>query len=492
MSKRLLGGTAFAVMLAGSEVAVTLIASPAVRPAEGVPAFARQYDLQCNVCHTRPPRLNSFGEQFHLMGFQLPSAARPDGLLGSLREDGPVKTLIDSLAVRAVGGIFEYSESPRETEWKLAPPDEIEFFIARALTPDLSLYVELEYEPNGVSFSRTRGYFTTSKFGLGKEGFFMLNLGGLFGPLGAPTMEMGGMTMVGRHGGFNMHGPMLMAGKVDPSTNFSYATNRQLILDTEAEVEREPGATRGEIHRLPVVPYAFASKYFGLFKNRDDGEPQLVTDQVMYNTRGSYGADFHAMFQNNLLLGQVGFLSENEGFNVYGVARLDLGERRGFTFNVSALFNWGFGVVRAPFIDPDDPAEIRPSDRRLDRLRYGLAANARWKGLDVYGAVIWDRVYGLPRELDRVFDRNAAGLTLEVDYLAFETVMLSTRFDQLWAGGLKDQKADGSVFTAQVRYYPWQNIAFFIRDSVNLREFREENPLRSWRNQVFVGIDWDF
>src|SRR5207249_7567083 len=55
-------------------------------------------------------------------------------------------------------------------------------------------------------------------------------------------------------------------------------------------------------------------------------------------------------------------------------------DRRELTFNVSALFNWGFGVVRAP--DPDDHA--RPGDTRLDRLRYGIAANVRWKQLDVY------------------------------------------------------------------------------------------------------------
>ena len=463
----------------------------AAKSVEAVPAFARQYDVQCNVCHTRPPRLNSFGEQFHLMGFQMPSAARPEGLVGSVKEDGWIKTLIDSLAVRVVGGIFEYSESPGESEGKFAPPDEIELFITRAVTPDLSLYVELEYEPKGVSFSPSRGYFTEQKFGLGKEAFFMANLGQLLGLLGAPTMEMGGMTMVGRHGGFNMHGPMLMAGKIDPSTNFSYATNRQLILDTEIEIEKEPGAP-GEVHRLPVVPYALTSKFFGLFKNRDEGEPLLVTDRVMYNTPGAPGADFHAMFQNNLLLGQVGFLRENEGFDLYGVGRLDLGERRGFTFNVSALVNWGFGVARAPELDPEEPGEIHPSGRLLDRLRMGLAANARWKGLDVYGAFIWDRVFGLPGDLRGVFDRDAAGLTLEIDYLVHEKVMVSTRFDQLWAGGLTDQKLDGTVFSAQVKFYPWQNVAFFVRDSVNLRKAHEDNPLRSWKNQLFVGIDWDF
>ena len=447
---------------------------------EAVPAFARQYDLQCNACHTRPPRLNRFGEQFHMMGFQIPSAAQPGGIVTSVREDGAVKTLIDSLALRVEGGLFEYTASPRETETKFAPPDEITLFVARPLLPELSIFVEIEGEPNAVAFENGR-YFTRGQFGLGKEAFFMLNLGRLLGALGAPTMEMGGQTMVGTHGGFSMHGPMLMAGKVDPNTNFSYATNRQLIAPTELEV------AHGAVERLPVVPYVFASKFFGLFKNRDEREPQLVTDQVMYNTSGAPGADFHAMF-NDVVLGQIGFLRENEGFNTYGAVRFDLLDRRELTFNVSALVNWGFGVVRAP--DPED--HNQPGGNRLDRLRYGIAANVRWKQLDVYGAVIWDRLYDLPGELRGTFDGTATGLTIQADYLVHEKVMLSSRFDQLWAGGLKDEKRDGSVLSLQAKFYPWQNIAFFVRDSVNLRSFVEDSPLRNWRNQVFIGIDWDF
>ncbi len=457
-----------------------LVAFASPRPVEAVPAFARQYDLQCNACHTRPPRLNRFGEQFHMMGFQIPSAARPGGIVSSVREDGAVKTLIDSLALRIEGGLFEYTESPRETETKFVPPDEITLFVTRPLLPELSIFVEIEGEPNAVAFENGR-YFTRGEFGLGKEAFFMLNLGRLLGLLGAPTMEMGGQTMVGKHGGFSMHGPMLMAGKVDPNTNFSYATNRQLIAPTELEV------AHGEVERLPVVPYAFASKFFGLFKNRDEREPQLVTDQVMYNTSGAPGADFHAMF-NDVVLGQIGFLRENEGFNTYAAARFDLLDRGELTFNVSALVNWGFAVVRAP--DPDDPSQ--PGGNRLDRLRYGIAANVRWKQLDVYGALIWDRLYGLPGELRGSFDRTATGLTIQADYLVHEKVMLSSRFDQLWAGGLKDEKRDGSVLSVQAKFYPWQNIAFFVRDSVNLRSVVEDSPLRNWRNQLFLGIDWDF
>jgi len=191
---------------------------------------------------------------------------------------------------------------------------------------------------------------------------------------------------------------------------------------------------------------------------------------------------------NDVVLAQVGFLRENEGFNTYGALRFDLLDRKGFTFNVSGLLNWGFGVVRAP--DPEDHEQ--PGARRLDRLRAGIAANARWKGLDVYGALIWDQIIGLPRELRGEFDRTAMGLTVQADYLVHEKVLLSSRFDQLWAGGLKDDKLDATVLTAQIRYYHWQNIAFFIRDSVNLRKFHQGNPLRSYRNQVIVGIDWDF
>src|SRR5438132_461145 len=359
--------------------------------AVAIPAFARQYDLQCSVCHTRPPRLNRFGEQFHMMGFQIPSAARPGGLVGSLKEDGPIKTLIDSLALRIEGGLFEYTESPRETETKFAPPDEITLFVARPLLPDLSFFVEIEGEPNGVVFEKQR-YFTKGEAGLGKEAFFMLNLG-----------------------------------------------------------------------------------------------RQLVTDQVMYNTAGSPGADFHAMI-NDVFLGQVGFLRENEGFNTYGMARFDLLDRRELAFNVSALVNGGLGVVRAP--DPDD--RDHPGGRRLDRLRYGVAANVRWKDLDVYGALIWDQLYGLPGELRGDFDRAGTGLSVQADYLVQEMVMLSGRFDQLWAGGLKNEKRDGSVLSVQAKFYPWQNIAFFVRDSVNLLSFIEGSPLRNWRNQVFVGIDCDF
>jgi hypothetical protein len=43
-------------------------------PAEAMPAFARQYNVSCNVCHAAYPRLNEFGETFAGdMNFRLPN-----------------------------------------------------------------------------------------------------------------------------------------------------------------------------------------------------------------------------------------------------------------------------------------------------------------------------------------------------------------------------------------------------------------------------------
>lgn len=40
--------------------------------AHAMPAFARQYEMSCNVCHAAFPRLNGFGEQFRDNNMRLP------------------------------------------------------------------------------------------------------------------------------------------------------------------------------------------------------------------------------------------------------------------------------------------------------------------------------------------------------------------------------------------------------------------------------------
>lgn len=43
-----------------------------VEPAYSIPAFARKYDMSCNVCHSPAPKLKPYGDEFARNGFQLP------------------------------------------------------------------------------------------------------------------------------------------------------------------------------------------------------------------------------------------------------------------------------------------------------------------------------------------------------------------------------------------------------------------------------------
>jgi hypothetical protein len=62
------------IFLRMSVILIGLVASTSilVESAQAVPAFARKYDVTCNVCHTRQPRLNAYGQRFLENGYQLP------------------------------------------------------------------------------------------------------------------------------------------------------------------------------------------------------------------------------------------------------------------------------------------------------------------------------------------------------------------------------------------------------------------------------------
>lgn len=56
--------------------------------AQGIPAFARKYETSCQTCHVAYPKLNSYGQAFRLLGYQLPNETeeqikQPDIPLGA-------------------------------------------------------------------------------------------------------------------------------------------------------------------------------------------------------------------------------------------------------------------------------------------------------------------------------------------------------------------------------------------------------------------------
>ncbi|HEX9756304.1 MAG TPA: hypothetical protein VGB26_00725 [Nitrospiria bacterium] len=461
-------------------IAVLFILSLFPAFSHAIPAFARKHDLSCTSCHTKPPRLNAFGEAFHMAGFQIPMTE--EGEIKEKRKIGRIWSELDFLnifSLRAQGNFVESFNGGEITETNLTLPQEVELYLAGTVTNSVSFFFELENETKEIEGNNQGGFGETSRFGLGKEFFVMFDLHPLIQKMGSGQEENGHGSM----GGPMFMGPMIMAGKIDPSTNFSYPTNRQFILNVPGK------ADSGSIQRFSLTPFAFASKFFGM--RSSGGEAVEVTEEVLYNTTGDFGLDVHAMLNGTMVQAGLmqglssGTTDVNQKKDPYFMIRKNFGRDRFISGSLSGLVYWGNDTGRVPVV-PGSTSTVL-----IDWLRYGFAGNVKYKSFDIYGAFIWDDIQDLPGSIGASFDDEAFGFTLEADYLASDQVLFSGRYDHLDSGGFISQKANAKVITLQGRYYLRDNFSMYLRDSINV-ENDSTNPLQSYRNLVAVGLDFDF
>src|SRR5262245_34539637 len=286
----------------------------------------------------------------------------------------------------------------------------------------------------------------------------------------APGQEMAGMDMemgmATMGDGLVAHGPMVMIGRVDPSTNFSYAVDRQLFHDVPADTSQPVGfgkrASGGMLLRLPLSPYAFGAKFFGIFKRGD--HTLLPTEPALYHTEAAPGVDFHGRLFASKVLYQFGFttdaapefLDRFHTFVPYTMLRYDFGDQDGLNGSVSVLANYGRNAYKVFYLKPTPlppvlPGTVNPrhtpppppgrgfvnADQDLDVWREGFGANLRRGPWDMYGAYMYDQVFDVPDRLAGRFVRKAQGLTAEVDYRLTHGLVPSLRYDWMKAGGFK-------------------------------------------------------
>lgn len=416
-----------------------------------------------------------------MAGFQIPMLR--EGEVKGKRRIGRVMSetsLLNIFSARTTGDLIRSYSGGEKEDTAITFPQDISLHLAGTFTDGISYFFELEHEVAGIEGVKNGRFEERSRFGLGKEFFVMFDLPSLFR---SPDMsDMGG---VGMHhdSGSMIHGPMIMAGKIDPSTNFSYPTNRQLILNLPGKVH----PNLGTMERFGLTPYAFASKFFGVLAS--DGEPVEVTRSVLYNTTGDLGIDAHMMIgplliQAGIMEGfESGPTNSNPKKDPYFMGRLNFGGVDYLSGSFSGLLYRGYDTARVPTGANQTSA--------VDWLRYGFAGNVRYRLLDFYGAFIRDALRGLPEGLTGTFDKEASGLTIEGDYLATDQTLLSLRYDRLDSGGLITEKANGRMLTAQVRYYLRDNFSFYLRNGYNVGR-ASKNPLQNVRNLAAWGLDFDF
>lgn len=423
--------------------------------AHAVPAFARKYNVNCTVCHTRPPRLNPFGERFLENGYQMPGTE--DGGITKKRRLGDL-TLDDVtniLAFRLKGSFlrnFDYAKNASGPGIAGNPEDRTEFswpasfnlFTTGTLTTNVGFFFELENDFQTGETESERAFVTFNNLG----GHDLLHL---------------------------------RIGKLDPSAYFSYPLHRQQFDFVP------PDSTSGTLNQIPLSANAFAAKMYGLLKR--DGTSISPFSASLYNAGEETGIDIHGRPFGRWFLYQVGILNgANESFgdsnnpkDWYVMFRLDQAESDLFSANISgfAYFGNNNAKVSTGSFTPD-----------VDWSRYGLAATLRYKMVDVYGAFVIDRVTNLPQALAASFDSTATGLTLTTDILMTDRVLMSLRFDYMDAGGVLATRKSNTLMAIQAKYFLRTNIALYVRDDFNLREAEGgTSAARNFRNAFLIGAD---
>lgn len=416
---------------------------------EAVPAFARKYKVECTVCHTRPPRLNTFGERFLENGYQIPGT-EDGGVVEKLKLGNVTLDLVHNyFAVRLRGNVyrqfdFETEDGAKDTK-ELAFPEIVNLFFAGTLTKNVGTFIEMEgnIEEGEIEFERS-----------------ILSFNNLFSNWIGPDVAH------------------LRFGKLDPSAYFSFPTHRQQLLPVPAEVED------GTLVRPPLVPNVGAAKFFGLSNN--EGESILPLKPILYNTPAGLGLDLHGRPFGDIFLYQVGvvngaaeeFGDSNTSKDIYVMGRLDWARSDLFSANLSAFAYFGNNTAKV-------------GGDSVDWHRYGIGANVRWRMIDVYGAFIWDKIRDLSSANKATFDDTASGFTVEVDTLVTNWLLASLRFDHMNAGGVRAMKEDNSVLGAQLKFYLTDNIGLYVRDDINLRG-AGESAIENLRNTFLVGVDLAF
>jgi hypothetical protein len=125
-------------LASAATIAVLLLAVPP-RDAEAIPAFARQYNVSCALCHNPAPSLTDFGEEFAGNGFQM---AKGEELINAVDTGDDLLTLMDALplAVRFDGYVRANAGSDLPST-DLETPWTIKLLSGGQIAPNVSYYM---------------------------------------------------------------------------------------------------------------------------------------------------------------------------------------------------------------------------------------------------------------------------------------------------------------------------------------------------------------
>ncbi len=123
----------------------------AVINASAIPSFARQTNLSCNACHVIFPRLNAFGRLFKLNAYTLTG-------IKSIESEGPGNPALKITSFMPMSAMVQASYNAVQTaepgtkSTAAEFPQQLSFFIAGEITPNLGTFIQITYEDQSGEF----------------------------------------------------------------------------------------------------------------------------------------------------------------------------------------------------------------------------------------------------------------------------------------------------------------------------------------------------
>jgi hypothetical protein len=335
-----------------------------------------------------------------------------------------------------------------EDKTELARVSILRMFTAGTLTEDVGFLMDISSQPS-----------QSSDFDLGRAFVSFNNLGGL-------------------------NWGHLRVGRIDPSTYFSLATDRPQLFPVIPKIGSPSGPYGPSIQQWgQLFGSAASSKFYGIFDR--SMSPIFPMAPTLYNSTVEAGLDLHGRPFGDWFLYQIGILNggeetwgdSNNSKDWYVMTRLDYAQSDYFSANLSGFAY--FGTHNAKVLGGAD----------VSRSRYGVGARIRYRWLDLYGAYVIDRITDLPSGMSSTFDDTATGMTLEAHAIVTDRLFLGVGYNYMDAGGVVSERKSASFLSLQARYYLRSNIAWQIRNDVNLLDAEGgTSPARNLRNQLITNV----
>ncbi|MDH4239449.1 MAG: hypothetical protein OEW48_07790 [Phycisphaerae bacterium] len=407
-----------------------LFASPDI--SQAIPAFARKYGFNCNMCHTVFAKLNDFGQRVRDNGYQMPGQ---EGREKNVFQTAPPVALRTSTGLIVAHAV---SEKGTTSGFRLSGLDLLAAGVMHRNISFLMIYTPRIDEPSADYTGNTDGSNPGQPGALESANIIFSNLAG---------------------GGLNIR-----LGRFEPGYH-AFSSKRSIYLLQPYEVYA---------FTTPNNSFVFDDNQIGLEVTGHFRHGFKYAAGVINGTGASpdnnNAKDFYAGF-----------------FKTFG--RGD-GQSAGQRVGAFAYYGWQPTKLDSLYVGPSGEADGKAN---MNFYRVGCDLSCNWNRFNLMGMLAYGVDDKALNDLDSSLDYTFSGGFARLDWTALYNNRLVASIMYNWVNApCYDSERDISAFTGLLRYYlgDWTAVNVALHGEYTYRETGHDNPYRE--HNLAALIDFAF